>query len=138
MARTALVACEAARVRTWVAFSIDEGSDVPALRGGEALTDAVTALPPSVSAVLLNCSAPAAVVAALPSIVSLHPTVGAYPNGFLIPTASWLASNDADAATLSPEQFASYGAALVAAGAHIVGGCCGIGPSHIGAFVQTL
>ena len=38
----------------------------------------------------------------------------------------------------SPEQFAGYGAALVAAGATLVGGCCGTTPGHIARLSQEL
>ncbi len=38
----------------------------------------------------------------------------------------------------TPEAFAASGVALVAAGARLIGGCCGIGPRHIKAFVAAL
>jgi methionine synthase I (cobalamin-dependent) len=38
----------------------------------------------------------------------------------------------------SPEQFASYGPALLAAGAQFVGGCCGTSPAFITALCQEI
>ena len=38
----------------------------------------------------------------------------------------------------TPEQFASYGPALVEAGASFIGGCCGTGPEFIAALRQTV
>jgi 5-methyltetrahydrofolate--homocysteine methyltransferase len=38
----------------------------------------------------------------------------------------------------SPEMMASFAPALKAAGANIIGGCCGTGPEHIRKIVQTL
>lgn len=39
---------------------------------------------------------------------------------------------------MSPEEFATAGAALVSAGASIVGGCCGTTPAHIGALADAV
>ena len=39
---------------------------------------------------------------------------------------------------MSPEEFATAGAALVQAGASIVGGCCGTTPAHIGALAAAV
>ncbi|MDD7641940.1 MAG: homocysteine S-methyltransferase family protein [bacterium] len=39
---------------------------------------------------------------------------------------------------MTPEEFASAGAALVRAGASVVGGCCGTTPAHIGALADVV
>jgi methionine synthase I (cobalamin-dependent) len=38
----------------------------------------------------------------------------------------------------SPEQFASYAPALIAAGAQFVGGCCGTSPAFIAALCKEI
>ena len=51
---------------------------------------------------------------------------GAYPNA-----GHWLRPQWAFVDQVSPDAYAEEASALVASGARIVGGCCGIGPAHI-------
>jgi S-methylmethionine-dependent homocysteine/selenocysteine methylase len=62
-------------------------------------------------------------------------TLGAYANAF----PPMRADAEANATVLEirtdldPARYAEFAAAWIAAGAAIVGGCCGIGPEHIAA-----
>ncbi|HHT26681.1 MAG TPA: hypothetical protein GXZ82_05485 [Firmicutes bacterium] len=46
--------------------------------------------------------------------------------------------NGVDTWPLSPAEFAQWGTKLVAAGARLIGGCCGTTPAHIQALAQAL
>lgn len=60
-------------------------------------------------------------------------TVGAYAHAgrFIMP--NWQFTDE-----ISPEDFASEAEGWVAMGARVVGGCCGIGPEHVGALRERL
>ncbi|TJW66714.1 MAG: homocysteine S-methyltransferase, partial [Mesorhizobium sp.] len=89
-----------------------------------------------VAARLVNCCRPEAVSAALPELIALGGPVGAYANGFTAVEALkhggtvdvLHARHDLD-----PEAYAGQAIGWVEAGAHIVGGCCEVGPAHIAA-----
>ena len=59
--------------------------------------------------------------------------VGAYPNA-----GYWIRPEWAFEDQVAPEAYAEAAAGWVAAGAQIVGGCCGIGPEHIAAMHNKL
>jgi S-methylmethionine-dependent homocysteine/selenocysteine methylase len=90
---------------------------------------------------LVNCSRPEAVDAALPELVALGGTVGAYANGFPAVdalehggTVDVLGVRD----DLGPARYAEFALRWVEAGAAIVGGCCEVGPAHIAALRDRL
>ena len=58
---------------------------------------------------------------------------GAYPNA-----GHWLRPQWAFVDQVSPEDYAREASGWVAAGARIVGGCCGIGPAHVRALRDAL
>ena len=60
-------------------------------------------------------------------------TVGAYPNA-----GHWLRPQWAFVDQVTPDDYLARAQSWVAAGAQIVGGCCGIGPDHIRALQQGL
>jgi S-methylmethionine-dependent homocysteine/selenocysteine methylase len=138
-----------------VSFTLED-STAARLRSGEPLAGVAAALAgahPHVEAVLVNCCAPAAVSAALPALRGAAPArlrVGAYANGFRTTTSQWLSGGkgpalradeaDYDAATgiITPAAYARFAAEWRAAGASIVGGCCGVGPEHIRAVAEAL
>ena len=54
--------------------------------------------------------------------------IGAYPNAGYWKRPEWVFVDD-----LTPEVYAAEAQSWIAAGARIVGGCCGVGPEHIAA-----
>ncbi len=132
--RAAATAAAESGKPVWVSWTLaDEGP--PRLRSGETLATAARALDGiPVAARLVNCSRPEAVTAALPELVALGGTAGAYANAFTAVdalehggTVDVLAARE----DLSPAAYADFALGWVAAGATIVGGCCEVGPAHI-------
>lgn len=127
----------------WLALTVMD-DDGTRLRSGEALGD----IAPLVDhfgpeAVLINCSRPEAIPAALEIIKDLGRPFGAYANGFSRISEGFLQ----DAPTvdaleqrqdLGPESYADHAMGWVAQGATIVGGCCEVGPDHIEALAGRL
>lgn len=135
-----------------------EDSQRGLLRSGERLQDAVAAVAelPGLEGVLVNCCSPQAVTAALPILAAAAPPgvrIGGYANGFKTTTSEWLAGGSSSSAAgaelpppeeydsdglILPEAYARHAQSWVAAGASLVGGCCGIGPEHIAMVRQQL
>ncbi|EEX09434.1 homocysteine S-methyltransferase family protein [Ruegeria lacuscaerulensis ITI-1157] len=127
----------------WLALTVMD-DDGTRLRSGEALGD----IAPLVDrfgpeAVLINCSRPEAIPAALGIIKGLGRPFGAYANGFTCISEGFLQ----DAPTvdaleqrqdLGPDAYADHAMGWVAQGATIVGGCCEVGPDHIEALAGRL
>jgi S-methylmethionine-dependent homocysteine/selenocysteine methylase len=122
----------------WVSWTLaDDGSG--RLRSGETLSEALAVLDGlPVQAVLVNCSIPESVSAAMPELArEAGRPFGGYANGFR-PIAPGEGVNDGrdlpDArAELTPAAYADFASDWLAAGAAIVGGCCEVGPDHIAA-----
>lgn len=120
----------------WVSWTLaEDGRGV--LRSGESIADAVAALGDlPVAAVLVNCSTPESVAAAMPQLAAAAGRpFGAYANAFQ-PIAAGQGVNDGrdlpDAREdLDPAAYAEAAAGWLDAGARIVGGCCEVGPAHI-------
>ncbi len=143
-AAEACAATRAARASgraVWTAFSVDD-ADGTRLRSGEPVADgARAAIDTGAEAVLINCSSPEAVTAAMPILAELGVPFGAYANGFvsigaLQPgrTVDVLEARD----DLDPARYADHAMQWIAAGATIVGGCCEIEPAHIAAIGRRL
>ncbi|RMZ52866.1 hypothetical protein APUTEX25_000985 [Auxenochlorella protothecoides] len=131
----------------WISWTLQDASDgEPRLRSGESLQAAWDRVKdiPCLQAILINCSSPGTVGAAVPCLRRLAPAgvrVGGYANGFRQTTGEWLEGrgkadiNDAgdydEVGDLLPGAYAAHAASWVRAGAGIVGGCCGVGPAHI-------
>ncbi|EEW26670.1 homocysteine S-methyltransferase [Rhodobacter ferrooxidans] len=127
----------------WLSVTVDD-ADGSRLRSGEAVAD----LAPLVArykpaAVLVNCSVPEAMAAALAQVAGFGVPFGAYANGFTHINAAF----KADAPTvdvlehrhdLTPAKYADFAMFWVAQGATIVGGCCEVGPAHIAALAAAL
>lgn len=127
----------------WLAVTVMD-EDGTRLRSGEPLSD----IAPLVDryqpeAVLINCTRPEAVPAALEIIKGFGKPFGAYANGFThisqeflqdAPTVDTLAQRS----DLAPEVYADMAMGWVDQGATIVGGCCEIGPDHIRALADRL
>lgn len=125
----------------WVSYTLlDEVDGAPRLRSGESVAQAVqVAAGLGASAVLFNCSQPEVMAAALAEARSVIQSLGqaielgVYANAF--PPVSAEAEANSTLleirADLTPQAYLHWSEAWVAAGASIVGGCCGIGPEHI-------
>lgn len=124
----------------WVSLTVDD-HEPTRLRSGEPLSRAVPlAVEGGAGALLLNCSSSGAVGAGLGVIAGSGLPYGAYANGFGHVTSDFLAGRSSEDAPPDPSPEAYAGAAMgwVAAGATIVGGCCGVGPAHIAELARQL
>lgn len=125
----------------WVAFTVSD-SDGSVLRSGEPLADGIAAVPDA-AAVLVNCSAPEAIPAALDVLARAGKPYGAYANGFEQITEAFL-GHKPTSDTLSkrrdftPEVYADHAMAWVEHGATIIGGCCEVSPAHIAEIANRL
>ena len=139
----ALRAATEQHLPVWLAVTVDD-DDGTRLRSGEPVGD----LAPLVErftpqAVLVNCSRPEAIDAALAIIKGFGRPFGAYANGFTHIAAGYLQDAptvDALAARtdLDPAAYADFAMSWVDQGATIVGGCCEVGPDHIAELARRL
>ena len=130
----------------WASFTLDDEApaDPPRLRSGESIADAVaTVMDIGADALLFNCSPPEIMASALATARTALDAAGStlrlgvYANAFCAHEAgAALPANDGldDIRTdLSPAAYLALAKTWRAAGADIIGGCCGIGPEHIAA-----
>lgn len=136
----------------WISFCPDDSSpsaslDNPSLRSGESVADvtswAVDAT--GVDALLFNCSRPEFITSGIETASHVakqkHSSIrlGAYANAFL-PRSNEYAANENVAAVdeaLGRERYVEEAKLWVEHGASILGGCCGIGVSHIEHLAKT-
>ena len=142
-ARGALQAATGQGKPVWLAVTVDD-NDGTRLRSGEGVGDLaglVAQYDPA--AVLVNCTRPEAVAAALGIIKGFGRPFGAYANGFTRISEGFLT----DAPTvdaleqrtdLDPAAYADFAMGWVDQGATIVGGCCEVGPDHIAELARRL
>ncbi len=133
----------------WLSFTLADGPGERAapgdLRSGESIEAAVQlAQELGVEAVLFNCSQPEVMEPALrragaeAARRAAGIALGVYANAFP-PQADDAEANDGLSplrADLDPPGYCGWVTGWIAAGATIVGGCCGIGPEHIAAVAQ--
>jgi S-methylmethionine-dependent homocysteine/selenocysteine methylase len=135
-------AAAAAACRTgkpvWVAWTLHEDRS-GRLRSGETIAEAVAALNGlPVSGCLANCCAPESITRAMPALRKAGiPWFGGYANTFAPIPADWTLDGDQEGdglldlrGDLDPERYALHAADWLAAGATVVGGCCGTRPVH--------
>ena len=120
----------------WVAWTLaDDGSSK--LRSGESIADAFRAVEPyAPDAFLFNCTDPQAITLGLTELRELtDKPIGGYPNSFHVPQG-WTLDNDISVVRrdLCMHEFVGLAEKWRSMGATIIGGCCGIGPSHLKAF----
>lgn len=132
----------------WLSFTIEDeaadAADVPRLRSGEPVADAaVLAAECGAEALLFNCSQPevmeATLRAARAALGDSKIALGVYANAFP-PQPKDAAANDTLhelRADLDPPGYLAWVERWIAAGATVVGGCCGIGPEHIAAIAAA-
>ncbi|MDO6568562.1 homocysteine S-methyltransferase family protein [Alteromonas sp. 1_MG-2023] len=128
----------------WLSYSLSNRQDFSkpvTLRSNEPLSAILPTLD-SIDAVLFNCSQPEEMEAAI-AFTRNHNAdipIGVYANSFSehvrVHDANEMLSTLREDVT--PEKYLAYAQKWVAAGASIVGGCCGIGPAHIKALAQGL
>ena len=127
----------------WISFTLEDepGAEArpPALRSGEGVSDAARRTAGSgASALLFNCSRPEVMRQAVEAAASVlaqagRPVdIGVYANAF--------SSDDEGAANetlhairddLSGARYAAFACEWAESGATMIGGCCGVGASHI-------
>ena len=162
-ARAFLEAAQGSGKTVWLSFTLDDGAardgvacDDAAghLRGGESLAAALAELRPDAlrpdalrpdafrpDALLLNCSKPATITRALPTLAATGLPFGAYANGFTGIPANWEADGGVTqlaAEGVTPAAYAREVAGWLGQGAAIVGGCCEMGPAHIARLRQLI
>ena len=128
----------------WLSFTLnDEGPAM--LRSGETIAAAVVVAEKlGAAALLFNCSAPEvmedAVTQAKAAMNSKTMQIGVYANGFAhtddeVGANAGLRNIRVD---LDPPRYLDWAKKWAAAGATMVGGCCGIGPEHISVLAEGL
>lgn len=127
----------------WVSWTVaDDGSGL--LRSGETVQQAIASLHGiAVEALLLNCSMPESIEAALPGLTKhAGRAFGGYANGFSAIDANFEVADGAHVPDrreeLTPQRYAEHARRWLDAGASIVGGCCEVGPAHIARMRETL
>lgn len=149
-ARAVVAALRGDERPVWIAFTLDDEpgalTRAPALRSGETVAEAAAwAAEAGIAAMLFNCSqpevmAPAVRVAAgIFARDAVETPIGVYANAF--EPGDDEVANETLSEIRRDLDSASYGDwadQWVAAGASIIGGCCGIGVHHIHALSQRL
>ena len=125
----------------WVAFSVSD-QDGTLLRSGEPLANAI-AVADDAAAVMVNCSTPEVIMAALDVLATSGKPYGAYANGFEKISDGFLEDKPTvDALTMrrdfTPDLYADHAMAWVDHGATIIGGCCEVSPAHIAEIASRL
>jgi S-methylmethionine-dependent homocysteine/selenocysteine methylase len=132
----------------WLSFTLRDGEAAdparPCLRSGESVAEAARAARRlGAKALLFNCSQPEVMAPALR--VARDTLGGALPLG-VYANAFPPQRQDAEAnatllpirADLTPEGYRAFARAWAEAGATLIGGCCGIGPEHIGCLHEAV
>ena len=140
-AKAALAAGRTADKPVWLALTVND-SDGSKLRSGEPVAEAAKIVA-AADAILINCSMPEAIPAALTAAAQAGKPIGAYANGFTKLEEAFVTGGTTVAALsarqeLTPEVYARHVLDWVAHGATIVGGCCEVGPAHIREMARQL
>jgi S-methylmethionine-dependent homocysteine/selenocysteine methylase len=123
----------------WVSYTLHEDRS-GRLRSGESIAEAVRALDGlPVTGILANCCAPESITAAMPELRATGATVfGGYANTFTPVPETWTidGSEPSDGFLglrddLEPAAYRDHAQDWLAAGATLIGGCCGTRPAHI-------
>jgi len=115
----------------WISFSCKDESHISS---GETFADAVAAIAaaPHLRAVGINCTAPEFVTSLMKSAPTIPYVV--YPNSGRTWDADakvWIGNTET---SFTKEQIDQ----LISAGAQLIGGCCGVGPSDIASLVPLI
>ena len=112
----------------WVTFTCADGMHTC---GGDVFADAVAAVAPTLTAVGVNCTAPGLVLPLLTSVAIDLPLV-VYPNH----GADWDGDHKCWSGPTNGVEFPGLVPAWLAAGARLIGGCCGVGTAGIAALAD--
>ncbi|MFN3825287.1 MAG: homocysteine S-methyltransferase family protein [Pseudorhodobacter sp.] len=127
----------------WLSVTVEDGNGTR-LRSGEPVADLAPLIARyNPAAVLVNCSVPEAMAAALAEVARFGLPFGAYANGFSHIAPAFLEASPTVKALdarhdLTPEVYARFAMDWVAMGATIIGGCCEVGPAHIAELARAL
>lgn len=126
----------------WLALTVDD-RDGTKLRSGEPLADVLPLAKASAAAVLVNCSTPEVIPAALRILATSGLPYGAYANAFEQITDDFLTEKPTVAALqkrndMTADIYADHAMSWVAQGATIIGGCCEVSPAHIAEIAKRL
>jgi S-methylmethionine-dependent homocysteine/selenocysteine methylase len=134
----------------WISFTLDDApgaeTRAPTLRSGEPVADAALwAARAGIDALLFNCSRPEVmadavrVAAATFADEGVATPIGVYANAF-VPGRDGAANETLTAVRedLNEARYNQFACDWVAAGATLIGGCCGVGARHIHGLAQTL
>jgi S-methylmethionine-dependent homocysteine/selenocysteine methylase len=129
----------------WVSFTLLEDKSGK-LRSGETIAEAAAKLKDlPVSGILANCTAPESIDAAMPELAKLGKVAGGYANTFQDIPKDWVMDGKKPTdgllklrEDLDPEHYAVHAKTWLAAGARVIGGCCGTGPAHIARLKQLI
>lgn len=128
----------------WISFTLDDeaNGDEPRLRSGETAIEAVHAAERlGAEALLFNCSQPEVME---PAVVAARSAtrlaIGVYANAFVMEVDESAANAGLHdiRQDVNPQKYLEFARRWVAAGATVIGGCCGIGPEHISALSADL
>ena len=128
----------------WVSWT---PNDTPGagIRSGESMETAFNRLSDlDVSTYLVNCTTPESCIASIRQLKQLtSKPIGCYPNKYEYIPSDWtLDANEENPETENSkhciEYFTSNIRDLIAAGATVVGGCCGVGPDCIAAVAESV
>lgn len=126
----------------WLSFTLEDvlTDGIARLRSGESVTAAVRAAELlGAELVSFNCSQPEVMEpAVLEAVAATTLPVGVYANAFVIAdgTANQELHDIRDDVT--PDAYLEWAQQWIAAGATMVGGCCGVGPEHVSALSAHL
>lgn len=149
-ARAAAKAIQGIDLPLWISYTLrdelPDQLDSPVLRSGEPVADAVqAAIDAGAQSVLFNCSMPEAMEPAIRQALQVVERsgrdipVGVYANAFTAEDEG--AANEVLSGIrkdLDPEGYGTWVDRWLAAGATIIGGCCGIDAPHIAALKSHL
>lgn len=123
----------------WVAWTLNEDRS-GSLRSGETIEEAIASMQGlPFTGFLANCCAPESITKVMPALVASGAEwIGGYANTFAPIPQDWTLGGDKETdglldlrAELDPEGYAVHVSDWLAAGATVVGGCCGTRPAHI-------
>jgi S-methylmethionine-dependent homocysteine/selenocysteine methylase len=137
-ALAATEACVATGVETWVALTAGPGADL--LRPNELAEAARRCAEAGARAVLVNCIHATKTLPYVEALARARIGVpfGAYANGGeKTDGLGWVGAETEDAREAGA-RYAELARSWIAAGATIVGGCCGTGPAHTAAVARAL
>ncbi len=126
----AVEACVATGVTTWVAFTAGPGGTL--MTPDSMMAAARGAIERGAARVLVNCTPATVTLPFVQALATLGSPVGAYANAGHVDDAMGWRADDVPGAT----RYADLAAEWVAAGASVVGSCCGTGPAHTAALAQ--